>query len=122
MQKPCVSSSGIWKARNQVSVVLPKAPPFAKIFFLILENIRRGDVLVLDCPVRATAPYLMRIRWACDDYHFIILVALIAHYLMQIHWTCAARTDKGLSAVGQMVALKLLAEGDEILIQRINDQ
>lgn len=41
---------------------------------------------------------------------------------MQVHWTRAARTDKGVSAVGQVVALKLMAEGDDTLIQRINDQ
>lgn len=39
---------------------------------------------------------------------------------MQISWTRAARTDKGVSAVGQVVGLKLLIEGDDGLLGRIN--
>lgn len=40
----------------------------------------------------------------------------------QISWTRAARTDKGVSAVGQVVSLKLLIEGDDGLLDRINHE
>eukprot|EP00884_Botryococcus_braunii_P016955 jgi/Botrbrau1/3943/Bobra.0365s0018.1 len=40
----------------------------------------------------------------------------------KISWTRAARTDKGVSAVGQVVSLKLLIDGDDSLLDRINQE
>ncbi len=37
----------------------------------------------------------------------------------QVHWSRAARTDKGVSAVGNVVSLKMLI-GAPDLLQRIN--
>lgn len=47
-------------------------------------------------------------------------VVHVGSWASQISWTRAARTDKGVSAVGQVVALKLLIEGDDGLLSRIN--
>ncbi|PSC75036.1 tRNA pseudouridine synthase mitochondrial-like [Micractinium conductrix] len=46
---------------------------------------------------------------------------------IKVHWMRAARTDKGVSAVGQVVSLKMVLEpegcpGGEGLLQRINDK
>jgi tRNA U38,U39,U40 pseudouridine synthase TruA len=41
------------------------------------------------------------------------------HPGLQIHWMRAARTDKGVSAVGQVVSLKMVLE-PEGMLQRIN--
>ena len=38
----------------------------------------------------------------------------------QVHWQRAARTDKGVSAVGQVVSLKMVTEPEGI-VDRIND-
>ena len=38
---------------------------------------------------------------------------------VQVHWQRAARTDKGVSAVGQVVSLKMLTEPDGV-VDRIN--
>ena len=38
----------------------------------------------------------------------------------QVHWQRAARTDKGVSAVGQVVSLKMVTEPEGV-VERIND-
>ena len=40
-------------------------------------------------------------------------------YAVQVHWQRAARTDKGVSAVGQVVSLKMITE-PEGAVDRIN--